>query len=68
MLNKRLSKSILGCWPKSDRLLIVKLKASPFNINMFVAYAPTTDTDDRIILWLEWMNCTATAHHRKQIF
>jgi len=40
ILDKRLSKSVLGYWPKSDRLLLVKLKASPFNINMIVAYAP----------------------------
>jgi len=33
MLDKRLSKSTLGCWPKSDRLLL----ASPFNIKMVVA-------------------------------
>ena len=49
ILDKRLSKSILGCWPKSDRLLLVKLKASPFNINMTVAYAPTTDADEQMI-------------------
>jgi len=49
ILDKRLSKSILGCWPKSDRMLLVKLKASPFNINMIVAYAPTTDADEQTI-------------------
>jgi len=37
ILDKRLSKSVSGCWPKSDRLLNVKLKASPFNINKTVA-------------------------------
>jgi len=37
ILDKRLSKSVSGCWPKSDRLLHVKLKASLFNINKTVA-------------------------------
>jgi len=49
ILNKRLSKSILGCWPTSNRLLLVKLKGSPFSINMIAAYAPTTDADEQMI-------------------
>jgi len=49
LLDARLSKSIFGCWPKSDRLLLVKLKASPFNVNMIVAYAPTTEADEQMI-------------------
>jgi len=49
ILNKRLSKYILGYWPKSDRLLLVKLKASLFNINMIVAYAPTKYADEQMI-------------------
>ena len=49
ILDKRLCKSILGCWFKSDRLLLVKLKSIPLNINMIVAYAPTTDADEQKI-------------------
>ena len=37
IMDKKFSRSILFCSTKSDRLLLVKLKASPFNINLIVA-------------------------------
>lgn len=36
-------KSILGCWTVSDRVMIVKLKGQPININLIQVYAPTSD-------------------------
>ena len=46
ILNKQLSKSVLAVWPRSNRILLVKLKASPSNVNLIVAYAPTAESDD----------------------
>ena len=36
----------MGCRPVSSRLITIRLKASPFNITIIQAYAPTTDYDD----------------------
>ena len=40
ILDRRLSKFILACRAKSDRSLLVKLKACSFKINLIVAYTP----------------------------
>ena len=36
----------MGCRPVSIRLITIRLKASPFNITIIQAYAPTTDYDN----------------------
>ena len=36
----------MGCQPVSSRLITIRLRASPFNITIIQAYAPTTDYDD----------------------
>ena len=33
MINKTVSKSILGSWAVSDRVIMVKMKGHPFNVN-----------------------------------
>ena len=43
------AKSLIGYWPMSDRVVMVKLQAKPFNINMIQVYAPTQDYDDETI-------------------
>ena len=48
-MNKKFSKSILFYLLKSDGLLLVKLKPSPFNINLIVAYAPTAEADKSVL-------------------
>jgi len=49
IIDKLFSKSILAVWPKSERVLLTKLKSSPANINIIVAYAPTSDSDENTI-------------------
>jgi len=46
ILNKQPLNSIMVIWPKSERILLVKLKSSPFNLNIIVA---TADSDDETI-------------------
>ena len=41
--------AIMGCRPVSSRLITIRLKASPFNITIIQAYAPTTGYDDDVI-------------------
>ena len=36
--NKTLANSVIGFWPVSDRIALVKLKAKPFNINIIQVY------------------------------
>ena len=46
LIHKDTVNAIMGCRPVSSRLITVRLKASPFNITIIQAYAPTTDYDD----------------------
>ena len=39
----------MGCQPISSRLITIRLRATPFNITIVQAYAPTTDYDDEKI-------------------
>ena len=34
MMKKEFVKSIIGCWAISDRVMVIKLKGTPVNINM----------------------------------
>ena len=41
MMTKRITRALLGYLPISDRVLIVKFQAKPFNVVCVQAYAPT---------------------------
>ena len=43
MVNKRVANSVLGFWAVSDRVIMVKIRAHPFNINIIQVYAPTQE-------------------------
>ena len=45
----RVAKSMMGFWAISDRVIMMKLEAKPFNINVMQVYAPTQDHDDEEI-------------------
>ena len=49
VMSERASNSMLGFWPMSDRVILVKLQGKPMNINIIQAYAPTTDHEDEEI-------------------
>ena len=49
LVHNNIVNSILGCRPVSSRLISIRLKASPFNITVIQAYAPTTDYSDEEI-------------------
>ncbi|KAG1696943.1 Craniofacial development protein 2 [Nymphon striatum] len=52
ILNKQVSKSLLGFWAISDRILLVKVRGNPFNISIIQVYAPTSaSTDEEIELF-----------------
>ena len=46
LIHKDTVNAIMGSWPVSSRLITIRLKASPFNITIIQAYAPTTDYND----------------------
>ena len=46
LIHKDTVNAIMGCRPVSSRLITIRLKASPFNITIIQAFAPTTDYDD----------------------
>jgi len=57
IMTKKLGKSVLGCWTALERLMIVKFKCQPVNINIIQVYAPTSDAPDKDIqLFYEALN------------
>ena len=45
LIDQTTSKSIMGYWALSDRVLLVKFSGKPFDISVIQVYAPTTDAD-----------------------
>ena len=49
IINKNINKAVLGYWPESDRIIMMKIQGNPFNIAIVHVYAPTSaSTDDEI--------------------
>ena len=46
LVHKDLVDAVLGCQPVSSRLISVRLRATPLNITIIQAYAPTSGHDD----------------------
>ena len=43
---EKIPNSILGYWPVSDRVIMVKIRGQPLNVNIIQVYAPTQDHAD----------------------
>ena len=46
MLKSSLQKYLIGHWPLSERNIMIKLKAKPFNLAIIQTYAPTSSHSD----------------------
>ena len=46
LVHEDIVNTVVGCRPVSSRLIIIRLRAVPFNITKVQAYAPTSDNDD----------------------
>ena len=46
IIKKQFAESIIGCWAISDRVVVIKLKGTPVNINVIEAYAPTSSSSE----------------------
>ena len=49
LMKNNITRSIMGYWPISNRVIMVKLQGKPFNINILQTYAPTQDHNDEDI-------------------
>ena len=49
IIEKRFSRSMKGYLPISKRVILLKLTASPFDVNIIQVYALTTDCDEETI-------------------
>ena len=49
LVYKDIVNTVMGCRPVSSRLITIRLMATPFNITIVQAYAPTSDCDDNEI-------------------
>ena len=48
-MSENVTKSLKGYWAASDRVILVKLQGSPFDINIIQVYAPTADAKEEEI-------------------
>jgi len=46
LIHKNTVNCVIGCRPISSRLITIRLRATPFNITIIQAYAPTSDYDN----------------------
>ena len=46
LMKNNIARSMLGFWAISERVIMLKLQAKPFNINIIQVYAPTLDCED----------------------
>ena len=46
MVNKRVQNAVLGCNPKNDRMISVRLQGKSFNIRVIQVYAPTSNAEE----------------------
>lgn len=49
LVPKTATRFVLGYKPISDRIMTVKIKSSPFNLNVVQVYAPTTEATEEDI-------------------
>ena len=49
IINKNINKAVLGYWPVSDRIIMMKIQGKPFNIAIVQVYAPTSASTDNEI-------------------
>ena len=49
LIHKDIANTVMECRPISSRLITIRLKATPFNVTILQAYAPTTSYDDDYI-------------------
>ena len=43
------TRTIMGHWPRSNRVIMIKLQGKSININILQTYAPTQDHNDEDI-------------------
>uniref|UniRef100_A0A2C9KHG7 Endonuclease/exonuclease/phosphatase domain-containing protein n=1 Tax=Biomphalaria glabrata TaxID=6526 RepID=A0A2C9KHG7_BIOGL len=48
-VHRNYNNCVVNCYPISSRLISIRLKASPFNITIIQAYAPTSTYDDEAV-------------------
>ena len=46
MVHKDIVSAVMGCRPVSNRMITIRVRASPFNITIIQVYAPTSDHDE----------------------
>ena len=46
MVTKAVAGYVLGYWAVSDRVIMIKVKGHPFNVNIIQVYAPTQDSTE----------------------
>ena len=49
LVHKYMVSAFLGCRSVSNRLISIRLRAAPFNVNIIQVYAPTSGHDDNEI-------------------
>ena len=45
-MNREIAECLLGYWPISERLIMIKIQGAPFNFDIIQGYVPTKDNPD----------------------
>jgi len=68
LVHKDIINCVLGCRPVSSRIITLRLRATPFNITVIQAYAPTsTYSDDEVEDFYEQLQEVIDQTHKKDI-
>ena len=51
MVNKRVPNAVLGCNLRNNRMLSIRFQGKPFNITVFLVYAPTNSAEEAEVEW-----------------
>ena len=50
-VNRRIRNAVLGCYLKTDRIILVIFQGKPFNITIIQVYSPATDAEGAKFDW-----------------
>lgn len=48
-VNKKVDKAVMGVWPVTERIIMLKIQGKPINMNIIQVYAPTADSSEEDI-------------------
>ena len=67
-MKNNITRSIMGYWPISNRIIMAKLQGKPFNINILQKYAPTQDHNEDIEQFMKKYNKPSIRQNQMKLY